>query len=122
MSLEQELRSAARTLERLAGQANGTDWALAVADIGPQGDLGITGVMNEKKDLVMGDCMADANNEVAAEDARYVALMDPGFGALVAALLLGAADDAAFQWEVPRVFLRLARRINSKYPPEGQDA
>jgi len=122
MNLEHELRSAAATLDLLVNRASGTDWTLALTDGGPEDGPGITGVMNEKQDLVMGDCMADVNNEVSDVDARYVAMMDPGFGALVVGLLLGAAEDAAFQWEVPRTFLHLARRINDKYPPEGQDA
>lgn len=79
-----DIKAARKILMRLytvSGNNSGMDWQLAIERA--EDDRRVVGVMNERGDMVMGDCMSDSNNEVAVADAQLIALMDPRFVRMV---------------------------------------
>lgn len=89
-----EIRAARKILMRLytvSGNDSGMDWQLAVEEA--EDDRRVVGVMNERGDMVMGDCMSDPNNEVTLADAQLIALMDPRFVRMVIDLFNAALEE-----------------------------
>jgi hypothetical protein len=89
-----EIRAARKILMRLytvSGNDSGMDWQLAVEEA--EDDRRAVGVMNERGDMVMGDCMSDPNNEVTLADAQLIALMDPRFVRMVIDLFNAALEE-----------------------------
>jgi hypothetical protein len=110
-----EIRAARKILMRLytvSGNNSGMDWQLAVEET--EDDRRVVGVMNERGDMVMGDCMSDPSNEVAVADAQLIALMDPRFVRMVIDLFdlaLGEIDRySAFEHLVIHA-RRMARKV-----------
>lgn len=89
-----EIRAARKILMRLytvSGNNSGMDWQLAVEET--EDDRRVVGVMNERGNMVMGDCMSDPNNEVTVADAQLIALMDPRFVRMVIDLFNSALEE-----------------------------
>jgi hypothetical protein len=89
-----EIRAARKILMRLytvSGNDSGMDWQLAVEEA--EDDRRVVGVMNERGDMVMGDCMSDPNNEVTLADAQLIALLDPRFVRMVIDLFNAALEE-----------------------------
>lgn len=89
-----DIRAARKILMRLytaSGNSSGMDWQLAVEEA--EDDRNVVGVMNERGDMVMGECMADSNNEVMVADAQLIALMDPRFVRMVIDLFNSALEE-----------------------------
>jgi hypothetical protein len=110
-----EIRAARKILMRLytvSGNDSGMDWQLAVEEA--EDDRRVVGVMNERGDMVMGDCMSDPNNEVTLADAQLIALMDPRFVRMVIDLFNAALEEidryGAFEYLVIHA-RRMAQKI-----------
>ncbi|WGV35743.1 hypothetical protein SEA_FRANKENWEENIE_50 [Streptomyces phage Frankenweenie] len=110
-----EIRAARKILMRLytvSGNDSGMDWQLAVEEA--EDDRRVVGVMNERGDMVMGDCMSDPNNEVTLTDAQLIALMDPRFVRMVIDLFNAALEEidryGAFEYLVIHA-RRMAQKI-----------
>lgn len=89
-----EIRAARKILMRLytvSGNDSGMDWRLAVEET--EDDRHVVGVMNERGDMVMGDCMSNPNNEVTVADAQLIALMDPRFVRMIIDLFNSALEE-----------------------------
>ena len=89
-----EIQTARKILTRLytvSGNDSGMDWQLAVEE--SEDDRRVVGVMNERGDMVMGDCMSNVNNEVTVADAQLIALMDPRFVRMVIDLFNSALEE-----------------------------
>jgi len=89
-----DIKAARKILMRLytvSGNVSGMDWQLAVEEA--EDDRRVVGVMNERGDMVMGDCMSDPNNEVTVTDAQLIALMDPRFARMVIDLFNAALEE-----------------------------
>jgi len=89
-----DIRAARKILMRLytvSGNNSGMDWQLAVEKA--EDDRRVVGVMSERGDMVMGDCMSDPNNEVTVADAQLIALMDPRFARMVIDLFNSALEE-----------------------------
>lgn len=83
-AIRSDIKAARKILMRLytvSGNNSGMDWQLAIEEA--EDDRRVVGVMNERGDMVMGDCMSDPSNEVAVADAQLIALMDPRFVRMV---------------------------------------
>lgn len=83
-AIRSDIKAARKILMRLytvSGSNSGMDWQLAIEEA--EDDRRVVGVMNERGDMVMGDCMSDPSNEVAVADAQLIALMDPRFVRMV---------------------------------------
>lgn len=110
-----DIKAARKILMRLytvSGNNSGMDWQLAIERA--EDDRRVVGVMNERGDMVMGDCMSDSNNEVTVVDAQLIALMDPRFVRMVIDLFdlaLGEIDRySAFEHLVIHA-RRMAQKI-----------
>lgn len=89
-----EIRAARKILMKVytaSGNSSGMDWQLAIEEA--EDDRHVMGVMNERGDMVMGECMADSNNEVMVADAQLIALMDPRFVRMVIDLFNSALEE-----------------------------
>lgn len=109
-----DIKAARKILMRLytvSGNESGMDWQLAVEEA--EDDRRVVGVMNERGDMVMGDCMSDPNNEVTVADAQLIALMDPRFVRMVIELFNLALDEIDHFSAFERVVLH-ARRMAQK--------
>ncbi|MEU5660135.1 hypothetical protein ABZ802_31630 [Streptomyces sp. NPDC047737] len=113
---EDEIREAVLDLEALHAAANGTSWLVArERDTHPEGD-GADYVISVEPTDGDADTVVFQDNDIAEEDAAYIAAMGPDIGRLLADLLHEIAEDMTSSALTPvqEAARKLAHQINNR--------